>query len=160
MAAKPSDSCMLTEGEEIIFDDGNLGHNEQLVLTNRRLIFLRERAKGLFATTYEKTDELPIQDIESARSDPKERSIVLQFKNGEKDVISFVVTSGAEDWILGTRLDTLYMRLQAKIDRWVNEINRLASGTRRLPDMIYCKYCGAKNKYANMKCEHCGALMS
>jgi hypothetical protein len=158
MATEPSDACMLSEGEEIIFDDGNLGNNEKLVLTNRRLIFLQ--SKGWINKTYEKKDEIPIQDIESAHSDPKQRSIVLQYKNGEKDLIGFAVSTGAEDWIMGTQPDTLFIRLQSTIDRWVSQINTLASGTRKLPDMIYCKYCNAKNKSANMKCEHCGALMS
>jgi hypothetical protein len=52
MATEPSDACMLSEGEEIIFDDGNLGNNEKLVLTNRRLIFLQ--SKGWINKTYEK----------------------------------------------------------------------------------------------------------
>jgi len=150
-----SDACMLSDGEEIIFDDGNIGRKKKLVLTNKRLIFLQ--GKGRFNKTYQKEDEIPIEDIESAHYDTEFGAIVLQLKNGEKEVIDFIGFDSFEDVLMGTNSDISEVRLQATIDRWVNAINRLAV---KIPKMIYCKYCGAKNKPTETKCVHCGALLS
>jgi hypothetical protein len=150
-----SEACMLSEGEEIIFDDGNIGRNQKLVLTNKRLIF--SKVKGTFSKSFKKDDEIPIEDIESAQLNAEYGTIMLQLKNGEKDVIDFHTSESFEDVLMNTDHDILDVRLQATIDRWVNEINRLAV---RVPKMIYCRYCGAKNKSTETKCVHCGALLS
>jgi hypothetical protein len=150
-----SDACMLSEGEEIIFDDGKIGRNKKLVLTNKRLIFLQ--SKGRINRTYQKEDEIPIEDIESARYDPEFGAIMLQLKNGEKEVIDLVGSDSPADILMETNSEISEVRLQATTDRWVNEINRLAV---KVPKMIYCKYCGAKNKPTETKCMNCGALLS
>lgn len=150
------DVCMLSKGEHVIFDDGNLGNDKKLVLTNRRLIFLQ--GTGIFVKTYRKEGEIPIKDIESAHYDTVFGAIRLQLKNGEKEIIDFSYSfEDAVGSFLGTKShDVLEVRLQATIDRWVNEINRLIA---RVPEMVYCRYCGAKNKPTETKCVHCGALM-
>ena len=152
-----TDACMLSEGEEIIFDDGNIGRNKKLVLTNRRLIFLQ--GSGRFNKTYQKEDEIAIEDIESAHYDTEFGAVTLQLKNGEKDLVEFGMSDSdhLEEMFLGTDHDIMDVRLQATIDRWVNEINRLAV---KVPKMVYCKYCGAKNKSTDTKCVHCGALLT
>jgi hypothetical protein len=104
------DACMLSEGEEVIFDDGNDGRSTRLVLTNKRLIFLQ--CKGRINKTYKKEDEITIEDIESARYDTGFETIVLQLKNGEKGVIDFTRTEGFEV-LMETDSDTLDVRLQA-----------------------------------------------
>jgi hypothetical protein len=150
-----ADACMLSDGEEIIFDDGNLGRNKRLILTNRRLIFLQ--GAGRFNKTYQKEDEILIEDIESAHYDTAFGVIMLQLKNGEKEVIDLVGSDSFENALVGTNSDISEVRLQATIDRWVNEINKLAV---KVPKMIYCRYCGAKNNVMETKCMHCGALLS
>lgn len=149
-----SDACMLSEGEEIILDNGNIGRNKKLVLTNKRLIFLQ--GKGRFNKTFHKEDEIPIEDIESAHYDTEFGAVVLKLKNGEKEIIEFVGLDGF-DVLMGTDSDILEVRLQATIDRWVNAINRLVV---EVPKMIYCRYCGAKNNITETKCAHWGALLS
>jgi hypothetical protein len=149
------DACMLSEDEEIIFDDGNLGRNKKVVLTNKRLIFIQ--VKGRFKKTYIKEDEIRIEDVESAHYETGFSTIVIQLKNGEKDVIDLVRSDSIVDFYLGADSDILDVRLQATIDRWVNEINRL---TGKVPKMIYCRYCGAKNKPTDIKCTNCGAPLS
>jgi len=150
-----SDACMLLEGEEIVFVDGRIGRNKALVLTTKRLIFLQ--CKGRFSKTYQKVDEIPIEDIESARYDPEFGAIIVQLKNGEKEVIDLIGSDSLADVLMGTNSEISEVRLQATTDRWVNEINRLAV---KVPKMIYCKYCGAKNKPTETKCVNCGALLS
>ncbi len=147
-------ACMLSEGEEIIFDDGNIGRNKRLVSTNKRLIFLQ--SKGRFNKTYQKEDEIPTEDIESARYETEFGTIVLQLKDGEKDIVDFIESDGF-DALMGTNPDVSDVRHRATIDRWLNEVNRLAV---KVPKITYCKYCGAKNKPVDAKCVHCGALLS
>lgn len=74
----------------------------------------------------------------------------------EKDIIDFVGFDSL-DILMGTNSEILEVRLQATTDRWVNEIDRLIV---KAPRMVYCKYCGAKNKSTETKYVHCGALMS
>ena len=152
-----SDACVLSEEEEIIFDDGNIGRNKRLVLTNKRLIFLQ--CRGRFNKTYQKEDEIAIEDIESAHYDNEFGAVTLQFKNGEKDLIEFGMSDSdyLEEMVLGTNHDVNDVRLQATVDRWVNEINRLAV---KVPRTVYCKYCGAKNKSIDTTCVHCGAVLT
>ncbi len=152
-----SDACMLSEGEEIIFDDGHIGRNKKLVLTNKRLIFLESR--GRLNKIYQKEDEIAIEEIESAHYDTEFGAVSLQLKNGEKDLVAFGISNSdnLEVMVLGTDPDILDVKLQATIDRWVGEINRLAV---TVPKMVYCKYCGAKNKATDTKCVHCGALLT
>ena len=148
-----SDACMLSEGEDVIFDDGNIGRNKKLVLTNRRLIFLQSR--GGSDNIYQKEDEISIEDVESARYDTELGAIVLQLKNGEKDVINFFLSESL-DVLTGIDPEISEVKLQPIISNWLNEINRLAL---QAPKMICCEYCGAKNKSTETKCVNCGAIM-
>jgi hypothetical protein len=49
-------------------------------------------------------------------------------------------------------------QIKATSQQWASAINALiAKG--ELPEMIYCKYCGTKNKSIDPKCLHCGAIL-
>lgn len=49
-------------------------------------------------------------------------------------------------------------QIKATSQQWASAINALiAKG--KLPEMIYCKYCGTKNKSIDPKCSHCGAIL-
>ena len=49
-------------------------------------------------------------------------------------------------------------QIKATSQQWASAINALiAKG--KLPEMIYCKYCGTKNKSIDPKCLHCGAIL-
>lgn len=49
-------------------------------------------------------------------------------------------------------------QIKARSQQWASAINALISKG-RLPEMVYCKYCGTKNKSADPKCIHCGAIL-
>lgn len=49
-------------------------------------------------------------------------------------------------------------QIKATSQQWVSAINALISKG-NLPEMTYCKYCGAKNKSIDSKCIHCGAIL-
>ena len=143
---------MLSVDEGIIFNDGNLGRNRKLVLTTKRLIFLR----GMHET-YQKEDEISIDDIESIRYDIESGAIMLQLKNGEKDVIQLVNSDNFADILVGDE-PILDVSLQATMNKWVNRINQLMMKAATCK-MIQCKYCGAKNRSTETTCAHCGALL-
>lgn len=49
-------------------------------------------------------------------------------------------------------------QIKATSQQWASAINALiAKG--KLPEMIYCRYCGTKNKSIDPKCLHCGAIL-
>jgi hypothetical protein len=50
-------------------------------------------------------------------------------------------------------------KIKATNLQWASAINMLISKG-KLPEMIYCKYCGTKNKLTESKCVHCGAFLS
>lgn len=54
----------LSSGENIILEDGNIGWNRKLVLTNKRLVFLQ--GKGVFKKTFSVESEIPLDTIQEA----------------------------------------------------------------------------------------------
>jgi hypothetical protein len=50
-------------------------------------------------------------------------------------------------------------QIKATSQQWATAINMLISKG-KLPEMIYCKYCGTKNKSTDSKCIHCGAILA
>ena len=146
-----SKACTFSEDEEVVLTEENyVGRDEALVLTNMRLIFLK--SKGRFHNkTYEKKDEIPLQDVESAHYDSKFDAVVVELKNDERELIMFY-----ED-VLGSLLKNdknLDVRLQATIDRWISAINNQAN--RRLK-RSRCAYCGQVYDEAVINCPRCGA---
>jgi hypothetical protein len=49
-------------------------------------------------------------------------------------------------------------QIKTTSQQWASAINMLISKG-KLPEMIYCKYCGTKNKSTDAKCLHCGAML-
>ena len=146
-----TEACTLSEDEEVVLTDENyVGRDEALVLTNMRLIFLKSKGR-LHHKTYEKEDEISLQDIESAHYDKELDAVVLELKNGEREIIMFT-----EDMIrsLLKNDNTLEIRLQATIDRWISAIN---NQTNRGPKRIRCAYCGQVYDEALINCPRCGA---
>jgi hypothetical protein len=150
-AMEISEACALSEDEEVVLTEGNyVGRDEAVVLTNMRLVFLK--SKGRFHhKTYEKEDEIPFQDIESAHYDREFDAVVLELKNGEKEMIMFYKD------MLGSFLEddkTSEIRLQATIDRWISAINDRAN---RGPKRSRCAYCGQVYDEGVVNCPRCGA---
>ena len=146
------DACALSQGESIILEDGNIGRNKKVVLTNKRLIFLE--SKGEFDKTYHKEDEIPIDDIEFAHYDAEFGAIVLQLKNGEKDLIP-IVGFDSLDVLLSSAVTEV--KMQATIDRWVNAINTSAKRGSPAAKRIRCSCCNQIYDEALSNCPTCGA---
>ena len=87
--------------------------------------------------------------------------LLIYFKNGE--VKEFAVTtkisgSAQLDLLFTDSMASMNAEILANVQHWVETLNTLI--LRPLPDMIYCKYCGAKNKSSDSKCIHCGAILA
>jgi hypothetical protein len=54
----------LSEGEEVVLDDGYVGYRQKLTLTNKRLVYRKK--EGMFKTTWNVTEEIPLEQIEEA----------------------------------------------------------------------------------------------
>ncbi len=50
-------------------------------------------------------------------------------------------------------------QIKATSQQWATAINMLISKG-KVPEMIYCKFCGTKNKSDESKCLHCGAILT
>jgi len=147
-----TEACALSEGEEIILaEEDYVGRDEAIVLTNMRLIFLK--SKGLPRhKTFEKDDELPRQDIESACYDSEFDAVTLKLKNGEKELIMFY------EHLLGTLLkgdENLDVKLDALRNKWISAINTRPK--LELPKRSRCTYCGQIYDEVAINCPRCGA---
>lgn len=58
----------LSEGEQIVLDDGYLGFRRKLTLTNQRLIFWKKH--GFFRTSWAQEEEILLTEIEEAYTEP------------------------------------------------------------------------------------------
>ncbi len=126
--------------------------------------------------------------IQPANNDPKKESLIFMisdmamaivenegalgiiFKDGSKtkiklDVdmgttlssVGLILFGGIGDTIAGNM--ALKNKIKATSQQWATAINALiAKG--KLPEMIYCKYCGTKNKSSDSLCIHCGAILA
>jgi hypothetical protein len=150
-ATEFSEACRLSEDEKVILAEENyVGRDEAVVLTNTRLLFLKSKGR-LHNKTYEKEDEIPLQDIESAHYDREFDAVVLELKNGEREMIMFY-----QD-VLGSLLNNdqnLEIKLQATIDRWISAINDRSN---RGPKRSRCAYCGQVYDETVINCPRCGA---
>jgi hypothetical protein len=73
------------------------------------------------------------------------------------DVAGLVLFGGVGSLIAGNM--ALKNQKIANTQRWATTINMLISkGT--IPEMIFCRYCGTKNKSEDSKCIHCGAILT
>jgi len=119
----------LFEGEQVVLDNGYVGYKQKLTLTNKRLIYIK--GKGLFKTTWDIGEEIPLEQIEEAYTQTEGRLTqmslaMLKMKNGELRKLNVNLGGGAA---LGTLLshdmptDTA-IRTKTLSDEWVNAINQ------------------------------------
>lgn len=50
-------------------------------------------------------------------------------------------------------------KIKATSQQWASAINMLISKG-KFPEMVFCKYCGTKNKSTEALCIHCGAILA
>jgi hypothetical protein len=71
--------------------------------------------------------------------------------------VGLILFGGIGDTIAGNM--ALKNKIKATSQQWSTAINALISKS-KLPEMIYCKYCGTKNKSSDPKCVNCGATLA
>lgn len=121
-----------------------------------------------FANDYERIERWLITDLKMAMVED-DGSLGIIFNDGTKeifkisadvskaDVAGLVLFGGIGSMIAGNM--ALKNQKIANTQRWATTINVLISkGT--LPEMIFCRYCGTKNKSEDSKCVHCGAILT
>jgi hypothetical protein len=96
-------------------------------------------------------------------------SLSIIFKDGNKrefrlglstgtvaSAAGLVLFGGIGSLIAGNM--ALSNQIKATSQQWASAINCLISKN-NLPEWIYCKYCGSKNKSVELRCLHCGAAL-
>lgn len=73
------------------------------------------------------------------------------------DVAGLALFGGVGSIIAGKM--AIKNQVKATSQQWAITINMLISKG-KLPEMIFCRYCGAKNKSSDSKCINCGALLT
>ena len=103
-----------------------------------------------------------ISDIAEASVNNND-SISIRFKDGKTmafrlatDSAVMVSVEKLSFFNIQTANDAFKAYTNARTQQWVDTINMLISKKTQL-ETIYCKYCGAKNKLNEPKCNHCGA---
>ncbi len=168
------DNLGLLEGEEIKLQyvsnilptlkgshDIGLPCKGLLVFTNDNMIFMQQ--EGFFSSKYGQRLRIPIENISGVVckvgiSGPiGGRLDVFVGIGGHTEEHKFVKFKNKQR-IEEIRTDILKVlkEVRAKKKRLAQEA--LAGGI--LPTMIFCKYCGARNKADQTKCANCGAVLT
>jgi hypothetical protein len=119
----------LLEGEEVVLDNGYVGHRQKLTLTNKRLVYSKK--EGFFKTTWNVTEEIPLEQIEEAYTHTKgtltqASSAMLRMKDGKIRELSVNFGGGdALGMLTAPDMATdMAIRTKTLCDKWVNAINQ------------------------------------
>ncbi len=136
--------------------------SELILLETKKLKLFKDRLvdnrNGQNQTYYIKDMEKASLKKSGFFSGPR---LVLHFKNREqKEFIVPTSMSGSAglDLMATGSMASMNSEILANVQHWVETLNTLI--LRPLPDMIYCKYCGTKNKSIEPKCIQCGAILA
>jgi CRISPR/Cas system-associated endonuclease Cas1 len=115
----------LLEGEEVVLDNGYVGYRQKLTLTNKRLVYSKK--EGFFKTTWNVTEEIPLEQIEEAYTHTKgtltqASSAMLRMKDGKIRELS--VNFGGGDALGMLTAPDMAIRTKTLCDKWVNAINQ------------------------------------
>ena len=89
--------------------------------------------------------------------DGTKREFNLGIDNSTKAAAAGLIMFGGVGTMIAGNM-AIKNQIKATSQQWVTAINALiAKG--KLPEMIYCKYCGTKNKSSEPKCLNCGAIL-
>lgn len=140
-------------------------HKGLLVFTNDNMIFMQQ--VGFRGTDYTQALRFPLEQIAGISFG---KGLILQHivvtvgTTGMSQMHQFTIWKGCEehsDGIDDARI--IVQKIQDHLKRVREEKRRLAQeslvkGT--VPTMIFCRYCGARNKADQAKCINCGALLA
>jgi hypothetical protein len=130
----------LLEGEAVVLDNGNVGYRQKLTLTNKRLIYTQK--EGFFTTTWNVTEEIPLEQIEEAYTDDKRVGLglskasfaMLKMKDGEtRELNIHIGDSDSLGMMFAADAGTDFaVRTKTVCDKWVNAVNQQLSAGLRL----------------------------
>ena len=119
----------LLEGEKIVLNDGYVGYKQKLTLTNKRLIYSKK--EGLLKTTWNMTEEIPLEQIKEAYTHTSEglaqsSSANLRMKDGKIRELNINIGSDdAQGTFSAVEIATdMAVRPKTLCDKWVNTINQ------------------------------------
>lgn len=135
-----------------------------LVFTNENMIFMQQ--VGFRSSNYTQALRFPLEQIAGISYG---RGLILKYidflvgTSGASQKHRFIIWKGCEEHSNKTddaRLIT--QQIQNHLNKMREERKKLAKealakGT--LPPMIFCKYCGARNKADQTRCVNCGAIL-
>ena len=170
------DNLGLLEGEEIrlqyvcfrhiltpsILDKKGRWVNKKglLVFTNDNMIFMQQ--EGAWSSNYSQALRFPLEQISGIVSGGKlvkhiRISVGVSGSSEQHEFINFVSTYG-EQSIHEVRNDIQNLLKEVREEKKRLALEALSTGT--VPEMIFCKYCGARNKADRSQCANCGAVLT
>ena len=136
-----------------------------LVFTSENMIFMQQ--VGFRSSNYTQAMRIPLAQIAGISYG---RGLILKYiefsvgTSGASQKYKFIIWKGCEEH--SNKADDprlITQQIQNHLNKVREEKKRLAQealakGT--LPQMIFCKYCGARNKADQTRCVNCGALLT
>lgn len=131
-----------------------------LVFTNDNVIFMQQ--EGAWSSNYAQAIRFPLENISGLVSGGtliKHIRIMVGVSGSSEQhqFINFVSTYGQQQ-IHEVRADIENLLKQAREEKKRLALEAMSKGT--LPVMIFCKFCGARNKADQSKCANCGAVLT
>lgn len=167
----------LLEGEEIrlqyvcfrqtisppsIWDGKQRSENKKglLVFTNDNIIFMQQ--EGAWSSNYAQALRFPLEQVSGVVSGGTmikhvRITVGVSGNSQQHEFINFVSTYGQQQ-IHEVRADIEQLLKQVREEKRKSAQEALAKGT--TPAMMFCRYCGARNKADQAKCTNCGALLA
>jgi hypothetical protein len=133
-----------------------------LVLTNDNLIFMQQQ--GAWSSNYSQSLRIPLEQIVGLSCGGHIiKHITFEVGVGASQPYTFGIWKGCEEHSEGIDEAQIIMeKIQTLLNNTRAEKKRIAQKallTHVLPAMIFCRYCGARNKADQTKCSNCGALL-
>ena len=138
-----------------------------LVFTNYNMIFMQQ--EGAWSSNYGQALRIPLQEISGVvASGTLSKRISIQVGvSGASDLHEFSNFQTTHiGWHESKPLQQIH-EIRADIERMLKEnreertrIAKEATAAGKPPAMIFCKYCGTRNKADEQKCGNCGAILT
>lgn len=129
-----------------------------LVFTNDSMLFMQQ--EGAWSENYAQALRIPLEQISGVVSGgtfiPHIR--ILVGIGGASEQHEFVTFQSVDKPIHEVRAGIERLLREARQEKKRLAQEALAKGT--LPSMIFCRYCGARNKADHTRCKNCGAVLT
>jgi len=131
-----------------------------LVFTNDNMVFMQQ--EGAWKSNYAQALRFPLEHISGVVSGGtviKHIRIVVGISGSSEqhEFINFISTYGKQQ-IHEVRADIEKVLKEVREEKKRLAVEAMAKG--QVPAMIFCKFCGARNKADQPQCKNCGAPIS